>query len=179
MARRSVLRGLRLSVIAWLAVTTSCGADEVLSPADFEGQYPLVQVNGRGRDWFHQVSQECQAAFRTGSLIITTSSTRRVKQFRFRVDYDYRCLGTHPVDGSATLDVTGTEVKSTEAMLVLNGYGPDMVSGLGADRWSLEARPVGANLEVRIWGLNGQLWGEPVFLMGPKQTYDGPCFVGC
>jgi hypothetical protein len=75
--------------------------------------------------------------------------------------------------------VTGTDVKPTETLLVLNGYGPDMVSGTGADRWSLEARPVGPNLDVRIWGLNGQLWADPVFLLGPRQPYDGPCFVGC
>jgi hypothetical protein len=174
---RASARAIVLTITA--TITTSCNADRALSPADYEGEYPLLQVNDHDLGWYNDVNGECQVAFTAGSLILASGEATGKKQFLFRVNYNVRCLGVDPFDGSGFLDVRGTDVKPADGKLVLNGFGPDMITGLGADRWTLEVRPIGSNLDVRIWGLNGQLWSDPVFIMGPKQPYTGPCIFGC
>jgi hypothetical protein len=164
---------LRMIVLAMTSmVVMSCNADRLLSPADYEGEYPLLQVNDRDLGWYHDVPGECQLAYTSGSLVITSSQSTGREQFLFRVDFNVRCLGVDPFDGSGSLGVQGTDVKPGDGKLVLNGFGPSPV--IGVDRWSLEVRPVGSNIDVRILGVNGELWADPVFIMGPKQAYTGP-----
>ncbi len=173
----AVLRTIVLTMTSM--VTISCNADRLLSPADYEGEYPLLQVNDRDLGWYHDVLSECQLAYTSGSLIITSGQSTGTTQFLFRVNFNIRCLGVDPFDGTGFLDVRGADVKPADGKLVLNGFGPDMIAGFGADRWTLEVRPVGPNVDVRIRGLNGEFWATPVFIMGPKQTYTGPCIYGC
>lgn len=177
MFERQVKRAL---MIVGGAIVVSCdGADDPLSPGDYLGQYALVQVNGKDLGWYHQLGAvDCTAAFTSGSLIMTRSP-HGVEQFQFRLDYNYRCLGIDPYDGTDVLVVVGTEIKADSDFLVLNGIGPDLIGGTSHDKWSLDVRPRGEDLEVRIYGLNGQFWGDPVFVMGPRVAYDGPCFIGC
>lgn len=171
----AVLRTIVLTMTSM--VTISCNADRLLSPADYEGEYPLLQVNDRDLGWYHDVLSECQLAYTSGSLIITSGQSTGPRQFLFRVDFNMRCLGVDPFDGSGFLDVRGTDVKPSDGKLVLNGFGPSPI--IGVDRWSLEVRPIGSNIDVRIWGVNGELLADPVFIMGPKQAHTGPCVFGC
>jgi hypothetical protein len=169
---------MRTLLVLAAAFAISCDGSDPLSPSDFEGEYPLVQVNDHDLGWYLDEG-ECQIAYTSGSLIITSGATTGRKQFLFRANYNVRCLGVDPFDGSGFLDVRGTDVHPDDNMLVLNGLGPDLIAGFGSERWTLEARPAGPNLDVSIVGLNAQLWGDHVFLVGPKQPYGGPCIFGC
>jgi len=162
------------SAIVWSAA--SCGNDTVapLQPAEFVGHYQLSSVDGHPLGWYHQLGAvDCSAAFTTGRLTIAPD-----QYFHLYLRYDYRCLGTDPFDGEGVLGVSGAEIRSTEDVIVLNGYGPD-VFGLGVGKWSIEIRPQASNaqLEVRFWGLARQYWADPVLVMGPRETYNPACLT--
>ena len=46
---RASLRAIVLTITATIA--SSCNADRALSPADYEGEYPLLQVNDHEPGW--------------------------------------------------------------------------------------------------------------------------------
>ena len=162
-------------MVALLAATSCDAAEQVLSPTDYSGQYALTSVNGRDLGWFDYIAgADCQVAYTSGLLVITDK-----RQFRLVIDYDLRCFGTDPFDGHDNVIVVGTDIKPTETNLVLNGVGPDMIGGRGFDRWSIDVRPIGANVEMTFFGFNGEFFADPVFVLGPREPYTGPCFIGC
>jgi len=166
----------RVAMIAALSSALACGDDEEdLNPADYAGFYALAQVDGHDPGWYHQMGGvDCEVAFTSGSLVITAN-----KQFRLDLDYDFRCFGTDPFDGSDVLVIIGTDIKSSPGQIVLNGIGPDFIGGTSRERWSFDAYPRGDHLEMRFYGLVREYWADPLLMMGPKEPYDGPCFIGC
>jgi hypothetical protein len=152
----------------------ACGKETVapLKPGDYVGHYQLAEVDGHQLGWYHQLAAvDCSAAFTTGRLTIAPD-----RYFHLSLRYNFRCLGTDPFDGEGVLGVSGDDIRSTKDVIVLNGYGPDLI-GPGADRWSLEVRPQGSGdrIEVRFWGFAREYWADPILMMGPKETYDPAC----
>ena len=159
-----------------------CGAlscDNAVAPAlkldDHVGMYALAQVDGHQLGWYHQMGAvDCSAAFTHGGLTIGAD-----KSWRMALAYDFRCLGTHPFDSSDTLFVVGYVVRPSPQLIVLNGFGPDMI-GRPAN-WSIEVRPLSPDslVEVRFLGAARDDWGDPVLTLGPQKPLDGSCFIRC
>ena len=164
-----------------LATVAVCGVlscdEQPVAPLDvanYVGHYELAQVDGHELGWYHQLQGvDCSAAFTSGRLSIAPD-----RAFRLQLYFKFRCLGTDPFDGEDAIEVTGNLIRPTEELIVLNGWGPDVV-GPGIDKWSLDVRPLdsGEHVEVRFWGLVRQYWADPILRMGPKETFDYACII--
>ena len=164
-------------VITSAALASALSCHESVAPlqlADYVGHYELAQVDGHQPGWYHQLAAvDCTAAFTSGRLTIAPD-----RSFNLYLRYDFRCLGPDPFDGAGALHVNGNQIQSTEDVIVLNGYGPDLVGG-GIDKWSVEIRPQasGEQLEVRFWGFAREYWADPILMMGPRETFDPACIL--
>jgi len=149
----------------FILAASGCGAEAAFDPADVAGRYPLSQVDGHAPGWYHQLGAiDCQAAFIAGKLEIQPTGA-----FDLDLDYDFRCIGTDPFDGSGNLSVYGSSMREEGEVLMLYGFGPDLINPPSTDHWTLEARRSGSQLIVRFVGFARTYWGDPVLTLGPKQ----------
>lgn len=162
---RDNLRVRALGVAALVVLASCRETTSTLNTDDYVGHYPLAQIDGRPIGWYHQLNGvNCRAAFRVGSLSISSG-----QQWRLDLEYDYRCLGAVSGDGEARLGAYGNMVRSTERLIVLNGFGPDPVLP-GPINWTIEVRPIGESVEVRFTGTVREFWADPILIMGPRQV---------
>ena len=151
--------------ILFVLTAIGCGADAIFDPADIAGRYPLVQVDGHALGWYHQLGAvDCRAAFLVGELDILPN-----RSFDLHLDYDYRCLGANPFDGSANLRVHGNRMREAGDVVQLLGFGPDLINPSYIDNWTLEVRVSGPEVTVRFAGFARTYWGDPVLTMGPRR----------
>lgn len=169
-ARRRLLA--RVTATASLVGLLSCGAERALNEGDHFGTYALAQVDGHDLGWYHQLNAvDCAAAFTSGELVIGPGN-----YFLLRLSYDFRCLGADPFDGSDGFGVLGSSIIALPDKLTLNGTGPDLIGGPASlDRWTLNVVPLaGDRIELRFAGSEGEYWGDPVLIMGPKVPHPDP-----
>jgi hypothetical protein len=167
--RSSVLR--RALILGAFVLVPACrvgyGVDEEdrLDPAAVAGVYRLHQVDGHDIPWYHQLAGvDCRAAFVVGQLELETDAS-----FFLTLDYDYRCLGANPGDGSATLTVRGTIRHRDDGIYYLHGTGPNFVNPqLGVDRWTLSVTPNGEFVTLRFTETYGEFFADPILTMGPR-----------
>ena len=158
----------RATMVAVLSAQISCGAEQALDHGDHLGRYALVQVDGHDLGWYHQLNAvDCAAAFTTGELVMGPG-----EEFYLELAFNFRCFGAQPYDGSDEFRVVGYDIVSFPDRIVLNGNGPDL--GVPGDfGWVLNVRPLaGDRIELRFAGFEGEYWGDPVLILGPKEPHD-------
>ena len=160
---RALSRGI---LVAAVLAQASCGAEQALNQGDHSGRYALVQVDGHDLGWYHQLNAvDCAAAFTSGELVMGPGD-----YFLLQLSYNFRCLGADPFDGSDRFAVFGGTIIALPDKLTLNGTGPDLIGGpQSLDRWTLNVVPLaGDRIELRFAGFEGQYWGDPILILGPK-----------
>ena len=139
-------------------------ADDPFSPEEVAGYYPLASVDGYDVGWYHDVGgADCQVAFVAGGLEIQASG-----EFDFDVDYDVRCFGVDPFDAAGYLHVFGDRTREEDGILLLEGWGPDLINPVYSDRWTLQVERSGDHLTLRFVGFAREWWGDPILGLGPR-----------
>lgn len=150
--------------VAIIVALSGC-ADDPFSPEEVAGYYPLASVDGHDVGWYHDVAgADCQVAFIAGGLEILPSGS-----FNLGLDYNTRCFGTDPFDGSGILGVVGSTTREDGDVVLLQGSGPDMINPAHFDRWTLEVRIEGPQLTLRFVGFPRTWWGDPILGLGPRE----------
>lgn len=139
---------------------------EVFDPSELAGEYPLNQVDGHAPGWYHHLGAvDCQVAFMQGELTLSANGA-----FFLHLDYNIRCLGPAPFDGTGTLGIIGNSMTEEKGVVVLRGSGPNLVAPqLGVDNWTLELRRNDPLVTLRFAGFYREFWADPVLTMGPRQ----------
>lgn len=157
----------KLVAVPVIVALSGCAKDP-FKPEDVAGFYPLSSVDGHDVGWYHNVAAtDCQVAFIAGGLEILPSG-----EFDLDLDFNARCFGTDPFDGSGFLHVFGKTTRKDGDVLLLQGTGPDMVHTSFTTRWTLEVRVAGEQLTVRFVGFPRTWWGDPILGLGPREELD-------
>ena len=145
---------------------TEPAPQETFDPAEVAGVYAIHEVDGHPVGWYHDLGAvDCQAAFLDGQLDIGENG-----QYILDLDYDFRCLGTDPFDGSGRFYAQGTIKYKEGEVFVLSGLGPNFVDPARVwDNWTFELRPNGDYVELRFAEFYRDYWADPVITLGPRQ----------
>lgn len=145
---------------------TEPAPEETFDPAEVAGVYAIHEVDGHPVGWYHDLAAvDCQAAFLDGQLDIGENG-----QYILDLDYDFRCLGTDPFDGSGRFYAQGTIKYKEGEVFVLSGLGPNFVDPARVwDNWTFELRPNGDYVELRFAEFYRDYWADPVITLGPRQ----------
>lgn len=140
-------------------------AIEHFDPADVAGFYALNQVDGHAIGWYHQMAAvDCQIAFIGGELELAPNAN-----FDLDLDYNFRCIGTDPVDGSGSMKIFGRIRYKENGAYILGGSGPNLIDPERAlDNWALEVRPNDPFVTLRFAGFYREYFADPVLTMGPR-----------
>ena len=160
--------------LAILALT-ACSASEsqepdAFDPADVAGFYALHEVDGHALGWYHQLGAvDCRVAFVAGELELAPNA-----YFILHLDYNFRCLGTDPGDGSSSMGIHGQIRSRKNQAYVLGGTGPNFFDTTrGFDSWTLEVTPNGEYVTLRFAGDYRSYFADPVLTMGPRAAAPG------
>lgn len=154
-------RGAR-HVLTAAVLLAGCGAESVLEPGDFAGEWVLTAVDGFPVGRYRWTNTNCQAAFTSGTLTLGADDS-----WLLRLPYDYRCFDDNGYDGSSVLVVQGMTVTATNDLVLLRGMGPDLVSTPLLAPWTLEVRRQGEQIEVRFTDDARLVWNNPILTMSP------------
>lgn len=103
--------------------TFSAPREEAFDPTEVAGLYVLNQVDGHAIGWYHDLGTvDCQAAFINGQLELATNG-----QFDLDLDFNIRCFGTDPFDGTGRINVYGSRMRKEGDLVLLTGLGPNFV----------------------------------------------------
>lgn len=171
--QRMRFRGTALA-LGCVLIGAACRSREALDPSEIEyfdpaevaGFYALHQVDGHAIGWYHHMAAvDCQIAFIEGELELAPNAN-----FELDLDYNFRCIGTSPVDGSGTMKVFGRIRYMENDAYILGGSGPNFVEPeRGLDNWMLEVRLNDPFVTLRFAGLYREYFADPVLTMGPRQ----------
>ena len=151
-----------------IVALSGCGAGDAFKPEDVAGFYPLASVDGHDVGWYHDVAAaDCQVAFIAGGLEVLPSGA-----FELDLDYNVRCFGTDPFDGTGNLHVFGGTTRQEGGVILLHGRGPDMINPAYTERWTLEVQAAGPQLTLRFVGFPRTWWGDPILGLGPREELD-------
>ena len=160
--------------VGYVLTVAGCGAEgppdpseiEYFDPAEVAGIYALSQVDNRAPGWYHQMGAvDCQIAFIGGDLEVASNAN-----FELDLDYNFRCIGTNPVDGSGAMKIVGRVLFKENDAFILGGSGPNFVEPeRSVDNWRLEVRPHDPFVTLRFAGFYREYFADPVLTMGPRQ----------
>ena len=144
---------------------------EFYDPADVAGFYALHEVDGHAIGWYHSMAAvDCQVAFVTGRLELAPNAN-----FILDLGYNFRCIGTNPVDGSSSMRIQGKIRYRENQAYVLGGIGPNLVEPERVfDNWTLEVTPNGEHVTLRFAGGYRSYFADPVITMGPRVAWEYP-----
>lgn len=141
----------------YILTVAACGTEgsvdpseiEYFDPAEVAGFYALNQVDGHAPGWYHQMGAvDCQVAFIGGELEVAPNAN-----FELDLDYDFRCIGTNPVDGSGAMKISGKIRYKENDAFILGGLGPNLVEPeRNVDNWLLEVRSNDPFVRLRFAG---------------------------